>query len=157
MIHDYARHFIIPQQTNQQPPFDFPVKSIAAQVADMADQAICSAIISAAKDAGVTDLYLMDKTFVLEALQEKAERENPKPLTIEELRKMDGEPVWVSNLEFPNDSEYCVIDAKRDTFAQYGDRFCAAYIPGCECSWYDFTDYGNRWIAYRHKPKEDAK
>lgn len=31
----------------------------------------------------------------LEALKEKRERENPKPLTVEELRGMIGEPVWV--------------------------------------------------------------
>lgn len=28
------------------------------------------------------------------ALQEKAERENPQPLTLNELRQMMGEPVW---------------------------------------------------------------
>lgn len=31
----------------------------------------------------------------IDALQETEERENPKPLTLDELRKMDGEPVWV--------------------------------------------------------------
>lgn len=32
---------------------------------------------------------------VLDALREKAEREDPKPLTIEELKQMDGEPVYI--------------------------------------------------------------
>ena len=29
----------------------------------------------------------------------KAERENPQPLTLEELRRMDGQPVWVTFLD----------------------------------------------------------
>ena len=74
-------------------------------------------------------------------------RENPAPLTIEELRQMDEEPVWVSNLKEPESSEYCV------TFANYS----VAYIPGCECDWYSFETYGKTWIAYRHKPKEEVK
>lgn len=34
----------------------------------------------------------------LAALREKQERENPEPLTLEELRGMDGKPVWVQDL-----------------------------------------------------------
>lgn len=32
----------------------------------------------------------------LQALREQEARENPQPLTIEELRQMHGEPVWVA-------------------------------------------------------------
>ncbi len=31
----------------------------------------------------------------LAALRAQQERENPKPLTLDDLRQMDGEPVWV--------------------------------------------------------------
>ncbi len=31
----------------------------------------------------------------IDALRAQQERENPKPLTLDELRQMDGEPVWV--------------------------------------------------------------
>lgn len=135
----------------------YRVATIAAQVADMADTAIIEAIIHAAADAGITDLYLIDKTFIREAIQEKLDRENPKPLTIEELRQMDGEPVWVSDRKYPSDSGYCVIRAPKDTFSDHGDRYCIAEIPGCECGWHEFEKYGVDWIAYRHKPKEGAK
>ena len=33
----------------------------------------------------------------IDALQEKAEREDPAPLTIEELQQMHGEPVWMED------------------------------------------------------------
>ena len=86
------------------------------------------------------------------ALREKAERENPRPLTLEELRQMHGEPVYVSDLQRPGGSEYCIIHAK-DKYG-HGDKYRSAQIGGCECFWYNFEDYGERWIAYRHKPKE---
>ncbi len=35
----------------------------------------------------------------LAALQEKAERENPAPLTLEQIRKMRGQPVWCPEVE----------------------------------------------------------
>ena len=40
----------------------------------MTDQAIYEAIITYAKNEGVTDLYLMDKQFVMDAIKEKLER-----------------------------------------------------------------------------------
>lgn len=128
---------------------------VAAVVADSTDAAIVAAIIAAARAEDVTDLYLLDKTFILDAIREKQERENPKPLTIEELRGMDGDPVWVSDRKYPSDSGYCVIRAPKDTFSDYGDQFCIAEIPGCECGWYEFKKYGMDWIAYRHRPEED--
>lgn len=32
----------------------------------------------------------------IQALEETQERENPQPLTLDELRQMDGEPVWLA-------------------------------------------------------------
>ena len=43
----------------------------AAEVYDMADNAIRDAIVDAAQKAGITELYLLDKTFILEAIREK--------------------------------------------------------------------------------------
>ena len=48
---------------------------IAAVVADTTDAAIVEAIIAAARAEEVTDLYLLDKTFILDAIREKLERE----------------------------------------------------------------------------------
>lgn len=77
------------------------------------------------------------------ALREKAEREYPKPLTVEVLKLMEGEPVYVVPVK-PSIEDlpgWCVL------FDGY------ACVPGAEWAW-DFYEYGKTWIAYRHKPKE---
>lgn len=139
MIHDYGQHFIFPGCND-----DTTVKNIMAQVADLSDQAIYNAITKAAQEAGVTDLYLMDKKFVLDAIREKLERENPKPLTIKELDKMIGEPVYIFShpLEL---WEWNVLAYKG-----------AAYFGFKNGRKLSFGRYGEQWIAYRHKPKEET-
>lgn len=75
------------------------------------------------------------------ALDSERQRKDPQPLTIEELRKMDGEPVYIvgpykdSGWEiFVGHNDYCFW--RNDQVAYHGSR------------------YGETWIAYRHKPKE---
>lgn len=43
----------------------------AAEVCDLADDAIRDAVVDAAQKAGITELYLLDKQFILEAIREK--------------------------------------------------------------------------------------
>lgn len=47
------------------------VQSIAAAVADMTDKAIVDAIVDTAKKEGIDNLYLMDKTFIKNALEKQ--------------------------------------------------------------------------------------
>ena len=117
-------------------------RKIAAVVAETSDDAIVNAILDVAKEHEVTDLYLLDKAFILDAIREKKERENPKPLTIEELRQMDQQPVYVVPAD-SHDSEWCVM---------CNDEAC---IPGCDYWAWGIKDYGKTWTAYRHKPKEE--
>lgn len=83
------------------------------------------------------------------ALREQEKRENPQPITIDELRQMDGQPVWVVPLdpEHANTAweEYCVLD---------GDE---ADAPGIEYWAWSLKEYGETWIAYRHKPEKVQK
>ncbi|HBF65238.1 MAG TPA: hypothetical protein DDW34_05190 [Clostridium sp.] len=90
-----------------------------------------------------------DLLTAIEALQEKLERENPKPLMLEELRCMDCEPVYiVRGLHLPceNDEWWAIIHTFQNCefahFISHGKKFSA-----------DFEDYGVRWLAYRYKPK----
>lgn len=106
---------------------DMNSRRIAAKVADLTEETIREEIILAAREAGVTDLYLMDKDFLLSAIQEKQERMNPQPLTARELLTMCGEPVWVIP---PNAEGYWTI--MRETLL----LLYAGYK------------------AYRHKPQE---
>lgn len=62
-----------------------------------------------------------------------------EPLTLEELREMDGEPVWVRRMG--KDVECMVIGSVEWNAGEY----------------YDFSDYGKTWLAYAHKPEEGEK
>ena len=76
----------------------------------------------------------------------KAERENPQPLTLEELRRMDGQPVWVTfadnyvpvtHTQIP--PLWMIVSAEDEELQAKNEYVC-------------FSDIG--WIAYRSKPKE---
>lgn len=74
----------------------------------------------------------------------KAERENPQPLTLEELRRMDGEVVYI-----PESEEYFggmgIVSVSQERVVGVGyPKF--GYWP--------FREYGEGWRAYRSKPKE---
>ena len=138
---DYLHHYIIPRPADLTNPYT--VQKISAAVADMTDQAICNAIIQSAKESSVTDLYLMDKTFILDAIREKLDREKPKPLTLEELMNAP-DPVWIQD------------NRGVGTWAN---------VAGHTSAWVYFTvfsgadrsrtaTYGTDWLAYRHRPKE---
>lgn len=72
------------------------------------------------------------------ALRLERQRDNPKPLTIEELRQMDGEPVWIDDWWEDSHGWELSMDAS-DYFE--GERRTE-------------KEYGSIWVAYRHKPKE---
>ena len=46
-----------------------------AKLIDMKNKALVQECIKAANEAGITDLFLLDKQFVLDAIREKMERE----------------------------------------------------------------------------------
>lgn len=77
----------------------------------------------------------------------------PVPLTLEQLKQMDGEPlrhwVWIENLTAPDKSAYF-----RTHFDHTGGRaFCCGY-PG-EGYGFKYKEYGETWLAYGRKPKGD--
>ena len=118
---------------------------VAAVVEDTTDAAIVAAILAAARAEEVTDLYLMDKTFILDALREKLERENPKPLTIEDLIKMQDQAVWVQPNGDPLNGHWGVVEGASES---KGKKYL--YLWGNPFSYIIDEDYE----AYRHRPKE---
>ena len=56
-----------------------------------------------------------------------------EPLTLDELRKMDGEPVWLVN---QNGGRWVIMSG--------------AYLWDSRKN----ADYGKTWLAYRQKPEE---
>ena len=69
----------------------------------------------------------------------KAERENPQPLTLEELRRMDGEVVYI-----PESEEYFggmgIVSVSQERVVDVG-------VP--KFGYWLFREYGEGWRAYR--------
>ena len=70
--------------------------------------------------------------------------ESNAPLTLDELRKMDGEPVWVQSPGVPEYGRWAIVEGVGENCLFLHD---------------DFTchDYGKAWLAYRQKPEEVHK
>ena len=66
-----------------------------------------------------------------------------EPLTLGELRKMDGEPVWVQSPGIPEYGRWAIVEGAGENCLFLHD---------------DFTchDYGKTWLAYRQKPKGET-
>ena len=92
----------------------------------------------------------------LETLREKAEREDPRPLTPDELRQMIGQPVWTVGVYLDGDTwaGWDIVDGFDNDGVTFG------YSTEKPEWWaYDLRDqdgrlFGCAWVAYRHKPKE---
>ena len=69
-----------------------------------------------------------------------------EPLTLDELRKMDGAPVWVVPIGKCKwaTRQWCVLAADE------------VLIPGVDHWWWSFEDYGETWIAYRRPPEGEG-
>ncbi|MCI8623775.1 MAG: hypothetical protein HFG26_08945 [Provencibacterium sp.] len=68
------------------------------------------------------------------------------PLTLDELREMDGEPVWVVSVSSINGFEghWDICEWENGT---------VVLLPHCMES-PDISLYGKTWLAYRRKPEE---
>ena len=75
------------------------------------------------------------------ALRQQGQERNA-PLTLDELRQMDGEPVWVQSPGVPEYGRWAIVEGVGENCLFLHD---------------DFTchDYGKVWLAYRQKPEED--
>lgn len=53
------------------------VRNVEVKLVDMMDRLIMDEILRTANEEGITDLFVMDKKFVLDAIREKMERDLP--------------------------------------------------------------------------------
>lgn len=88
------------------------------------------------------------RDMAISALRAQINQPPNDPLTPEELREMDGEPVWAELLS-------CTVGQK----AGWALVYYSSHI-GAACQrwtnwvlWYD--EYGKTWTAYRHKQEEN--
>ena len=88
----------------------------------------------------------------ISALRAQQQAEKNDPLTMEELRGMDGEPVFCVDKVIPKRSAWGIVCIRNEipfirTF-QDGGRFSTFFY---------FGKLNFDWLAYRHKPEEDTK
>lgn len=76
------------------------------------------------------------------------------PLSLEELREMDGEPVWIHSFSSiqkkPRISGWAIVE----TVGSANATFVRAGVNCRITKW--FTNYGSTWLAYRRKPEEKS-
>ena len=79
-------------------------------------------------------------------------------LTLEELREMNGEPVWVKRLKGLSvcDTDWAVVEFRLEPDVKHYE--IRVWWPGSE---YEDTpsedDYGKTWIAYRRPPEGEEE
>ncbi len=89
------------------------------------------------------------------ALHAQAEAERNNPLTLDELRQMDGEPVYIASDK--RGAGYCIVDwhgAKENKWVYFSRTGTA---EGMSAKAVFAKDYGVTWLAYRRKPKGELK
>lgn len=87
----------------------------------------------------------------ISALRAQQEQQPNAPLTLDEMREMDGYPVWVVCLRPERYYEppigWRIIEKSIvDTFGVWNESSCLAE-----------RDYGKTWLAFRQKPEEDDR
>lgn len=76
-----------------------------------------------------------------------------EPLTLDQLRRMDGEPVWVKDISM-NKIQCLQFDAfKPATYHKGDDARFNQFGTEIGVRWW-CCKYGKTWLAYRHKPEE---
>ena len=67
--------FNFPPEMSVEDPGFIARRNISVQFANMLDNELMTGIVNLARENGITDLFVLDKKFVLDALKEKMERE----------------------------------------------------------------------------------
>lgn len=98
----------------------------------------------------VTKLDFEDALYMaITALRAQVEAEQNKPLTLDELREMDEEPVWMCPPSIGDGVEWNIAGGEW--------ALVDIYYELCRATKGDlavFENYGKTWLAYRHKPTE---
>lgn len=82
------------------------------------------------------------------AIQEKIERDNPKPLTWDEMKRLNEVPVYILDLYDEGREGWYILSWDYRKSGQYlvlSSRHCNGFLS---------DDYGESWVAYKNKPTE---
>lgn len=82
--------------------------------------------------------------------REKQEREENEPLTLEELRGMDGKPVWIENKI--GESGWGLVSLFWQ--AETGKLYVYIYDNRRGARNFSSQEHGHTWLAYRRPPEQ---
>lgn len=83
---------------------------------------------------------------------DEVRRRNPQPLTLDELRKMDGEPVWTVGVSFTKDgtwSMWDIVESADDDGIEFGYSTESKEWWNYNLRNTDGTPCGCAWVCYR--------
>lgn len=103
-------------------------------------------------EADTITMTLPEMEYTAKALRKKQERENPKPLTLDELIRMDGEPVWIEDKQ--DGGQWGLVDLNHKTLVWYEPPVQAMVLK--DGNFYilrEYEAYGENLQAYRTKPE----
>ena len=121
------------------------IRSLPLEKAEQLAQALN---ITPAELLGWHELNQYKELGNLDRLREKQQRENLRPLTLDELRKMDGQPVWGQSLISDKPGEWFIVRIV---------EMSATWFIACAGATQGFGDkdtYEESWLAYRRPPEK---
>ena len=104
-------------------------------------------------DDGDDDIFRADVEALdaaISALRAQQEQESNVPLTLDELRQMEGKPVWA--IDGTGTAAYILIDADGNGIDTDSGFWDADYYGMTKDGKHGLHRMG--WLAYRRKPKE---
>lgn len=104
------------------------------------------------RGAAYTTLFPSDAEEAIAALEEKIARDNPRPLTLDELRERDGKPVFAIDGE--GHKCWVVVNTKEECCADNEFGSWHMYFYNMKNADSD-TLHNMGWLAYDHEPKEE--
>ncbi len=73
-----------------------------------------------------------------------------EPLTLEQLKRMDGEPMWTVTNGVEGSGRWEIVDSVNDKYI----RLCNPADESYDC---ESDTYGKTWLAYRNKVDEGVE
>ena len=78
--------------------------------------------------------------------------ENPQPLTLDKLIRMDGEPIWTVTIGLKGSGRWELCEGYTIRACPFKGALRCVDLSG-EATLYDYKTYGKKWLAYRTKPE----
>lgn len=95
------------------------------------------------------------KDLAIQALKEMQEREENKPLTVEEIKELEDKTLFICHSYYGRDIVQ-TVKLEYQTSKYNGTEFFEAtsFSGACACSLYT-DDIGRKWNCYKYKPNEE--